>query len=349
MAEKVNENNKTAKHALRTNQVQILLFSALIADAILVYFNTGVWFTAHEKVVAAIINAAIVIIFAYIFLNKTKFLHKSVIFSVTAFFALCFNGAGTLYDGEKFMRFANEAQYSSLLTVALILAICIYALKCAEHTLQAICTVLIAIFLFLAAILLIANWQNIKLTNLSHAWQATNGALVCAFMTFRFPAALLLFTVAPSNEIITVKRNIMPAILAFCSLQIILAIFSELVFAGSIKEYSQPIYALAITAQISVFKHFEPIYFFIFMFAIIIKTIVLLLGALFAIKPLLKDKTKTMQISIVICTLAILLIIISYISIYITSLFASVLCVFALIAYKLKFNENKGKPYENNN
>ncbi len=328
---------KTSKHELSLKQLRILLFSGLIVDTVLVYFDTNVSFTAYEKTWSSIINTIIVLVFAYVFLNNIKFKENSIIFGITAFFAFVLNGGIVLLDSEKFVSYASDVQYSGLLIAIMIIIVCIYAIKCAQHTLSRTCAVFIAIFIVFSLILFLANANKIDITNLNHAWQAKSGALVASFMTFKFPASILLFTVIPTNEKIKVNKTILPVMLIICAIQIVFAIVSELVFAQQISEYSQPIYALAKTAQLSVFEHLEPIYFCVFLFALIIKACVLFLGALYSIKPLLKNKTIEFQTAFVILTGIICLIIVSFVSVYITSLFASVICIIALITYKINF------------
>ncbi len=342
MPNSIKNNKKTTQHALSLNQIQIMLFSSLVADVVLVYYNTGISFIAHEKIWAAIINCVIVLLFSLVFLNKISYKQSSIIFCITAFLAFAFNAAITLLDAENFARFANNLQISGLLVVAIMLILCVYAIKCAQHTIYRACGVFIAVFCFFAFILILANAQKMHITNLSHAWQAQNGALVALFMSFRFPVALLLFMVMPSEKKVDIKKNVFPSIAVFCAMQIFFAITSELIFARQIEEYAQPIFTMAKTASFSVFEHFEPLYFFIFMFALIIKASVFFMGAYFAIKPLIKKLSKNEQVALVGFIIIVLLVAISFISIYITGLFASILCVLALIIFKVNFKaQNK--------
>ncbi len=331
------QNKKTAHHALSLNQIQIMLISSLIADAVIIYYNTGISFIAHEKIWAAFINCAITLVFSWLFLNKIQFKHNSVIFSLTAFFAFSINAAIVLLSAENFSRFANDMQLSGFLVVALVLIICAYSIKCAEHTIYRTCGVFIIFFMAFAIILFATNANNMHITNLSHAFEGQNGALTALFMSFRFPVGILLFTVIPSEEQVDVKQNIFPAIIIFCALQIIFALTSELIFAKQINEYSQPIFAMAKTASFSVFEHFEPLYYFVFMFALIIKTCVFFMGAYFSIKHLIKKLKKHEQVILVCSIIFSILMVISFVSIYISGVFASVFCFLALICYKIKF------------
>ncbi len=295
---------------LKTSQVQKIFLCAVIADAVLVSFNTGLQFSAHEKVSAAIINTAVLIVLCALFFCGTSanFSGKRWLFSSSAAFMV--GAAGAFLDIERFYRFGTDIYLGGATIIALVLFVALYVLKSNYGALSRACGLFLLIFAAFGALLVITSASKASFTNLVPAYENKYGLIYSAIVLFKFPAALLMFASVPiQNENKVSLKSMIKGILCFFFIQVAAVLLSELVFGANAKLNEQPTYAIVQVAQFSVFEHLEPVFFSIFLLAILLKGIILFFAAYHALKRCFNVK-NTVQLKIITVIAAFLIIVV---------------------------------------
>ncbi len=270
---------------LKPAQVKYMFICSIIADAILTSFNTNTIFSAHEKIWAAIINTIVLLILVVLLFYGTKTEYSGRFWLITAAFAYIWSAAGAFLDIERFYRFATDIHLSGLTIILLVLFVALYVLKCNNGAMSRAAQLFLMLFAVFGVLLIITCADKMSVLNLQHAYKSNYGIFSAVILTFKFPAALLLFASIPieSKTVIPIK-SMVGGILSFFGIQVACAFLIELVFAGNASLYSQGVYAVAQVSSFSVFEHLEPMFFLIWLLAILIKGLILFYAAFVVIK-----------------------------------------------------------------
>ncbi len=279
--------------SLKFSQINLLFVSAVISDCILYAFDADLRFSAHEKICALIINTIILIIMVSLLFYKVKTNYSGKFWLTTAFFAYIFAAAGSFLDAERFYRFTQDAQISGLLIIVLMLVIALYILKCKGNTLARAGQILMWIFIFSAVLILLTNATRMNVYNLQPHYKSQYGIFIVSAMTFKFPAALLIFASMPTQQLNVIPlKKVLSTIILFFAIQAVFILAPELVFGSQVSLYSQPVYALARTGGFSVFKNLQAFYTIIWLLAILQKAYILFFAATSALNRITNFKNN---------------------------------------------------------
>ncbi len=325
--------------SLNVKQIYKLFICSLVADAILLAFNASVNFSAHEKVLAAIINTAILtVLVTLLFCNISP--KKSYKFwLITASASFIFSAAGAFLNIERFYRFASDIHLDGFVIILIVLLIAIYTLNCNFGALARASGLFILMFAVFGLLLVVISADKASVLNLQPSFKDKYGVFTATVMTFKFPSSLLLYAVLQLNENseqtdkqklsestpetsdgiadenvqlplrqveaskkIDVKSMIKGIFVLF-AIQVVLAIFAELVFGSKTTSYSQPIYATIQMGRLSVFEHLEPVFFFVWLLAILTQGIILFFASFHTLKNcFVNTNTKVLKIVLLIIT-----------------------------------------------
>ncbi len=307
---------------LEKNQIHNIFLCAVVADAVLMTFNSGYGFSAHEKVIAALVNAVLLILVCALFFYNVKTNFNGKAWLIAAYIAFVTAAAGAFLDIERFYRFGTDVHLGGAVIIFLVLFVALYILKCSYGALSRASGLFLLFFAFFAAVLVVTSATKASATNLAPAYENEYGVLVSSIMLFKFPASLLLFASVPIKSEKTVPmKSIIKGIICLLLIQAGAALLSELVFGKNTAQYEQPFFATAQIAEFSVFEHLEPIYFSMFLLALMLKGLILFFAA-FNVLTRCFEKRNTVHLKII--TVAVTFAVIVAISFMVASVYNAV-------------------------
>lgn len=260
-----------------------LCLAAMVSDAMVAPFGRAETFSAWETIWAVCLNTAVITGLALLLLRHKNAQKAGKVWYATAGAALLLASACAFLDAERFYRFCSDEPLPATLTLAVLLLIALYALRCGTQTLARTAEILLWLLAGSLVLLALANTGKMQVTNLQHAWQTADGFWRACFVYFRFPAALLLFCLVPDGEDKGAPamrpKTLLWVMLIPAGLQIGNAIMTELVLGEGAHGYAQASYTLARLGGLSVFRRLDALHLGIWLFALTMKSVILLCGA----------------------------------------------------------------------
>ncbi|MEG2931360.1 MAG: GerAB/ArcD/ProY family transporter [Ruthenibacterium sp.] len=265
---------------LDASQIWLLYIAALVCDALVMPFGQTEKFSAWVTTWAVLLDTVLLCALIFLLWNGISALQAGMLWYGTAGAALLFSAACTFLNTERFYRFCSDGALPEVAVIAVLLLVAFYACSCGLHALSRATGLLLWLLAASAALLLLANYGKLQVTNLQPAGQDGENLLRACAAYFHFPAALLLFGILPEK-----KENPLPVkkmlwgLAGLAAVQIGCAIMSELVLGAGTQQHSQSMYTLARLGGLSVFQRLDPIHLCVWLLATLLKSTILLCSA----------------------------------------------------------------------